>query len=300
MNRLSGHRPLIVEDNPAALAAQVEIVQSLGHEPRTATHVAEALVAIAEEDFCYLLVDQELPWRLGAQALVSGGARIMEAYRKRDDRRAGAEGRHVTQIIVVSGYSREYRFVVKMFEQGADDFVAKPVGEHAEELIEVINRALKRSGRREHAGCAGMGVARAAVGVGVGVGVGGGVVVGVELCLDGGIVAGRTTFHVNGVRRSLQDAKFVVLLRLVAVHERAAGTWTSRVAMGIVQRDMTTRVREAFEGVLPEGFELVESDRRGNFRLNPAVVGRVEWGALEGHPDPGVGKVVAEWRRRKG
>ena len=120
----------------------------------------------------------------------------------------------------------------------------------------------------------------------------------VELILDGGVVPGRTTFLVNGVKRSLPDSKFVVLLRLVAAHEREAGAWTSRALLGITQRDTTTRVREAFEGVVPEGFDVIEGDKRGNFRLDPRVVGRVEWGKLEGHPDPGVGKVVGEWRRR--
>ncbi len=61
-------------------------------------------------------------------------------------------------------------------------------------------------------------------------------------------------------------------------------------------RDATTRVREAFTVALPEGLELVQADRQWNFRLNPAVAGRLEWEGLEAHPDAAVQRVVAEWR----
>ncbi|HEY2509527.1 MAG TPA: response regulator, partial [Polyangiaceae bacterium] len=66
--RADAHRVLIVEDHPDALAALVEIVEALGHEARVATTVEEALKAIEEEEFCYLIVDQELPLRAGAKA----------------------------------------------------------------------------------------------------------------------------------------------------------------------------------------------------------------------------------------
>ena len=97
------------------------------------------------------------------------------------------------------------------------------------------------------------------MGVGVGGGEGGGEGAGrVELILDGETAPGRTTFLVNGERRSLPDSKFVVLLRLVAAHERAAGGWTSRALLKIVQRDTTTRIREGSKGRCRRGFELVE------------------------------------------
>ena len=118
------------------------------------------------------------------------------------------------------------------------------------------------------------------------------------IVIDGRKVGARSIVVVNGEERSLQDAKFVVLLRLVVVREKSAEGWASREELGLESgnRDATSRIREIFEGLVPEGFNPVEGDGRGQFRLNPGiVVERVEWGALRGHPSAGV-KRVAERR----
>lgn len=58
-------------------------------------------------------------------------------------------------------------------------------------------------------------------------------------------------------------------------------------------RWVASRIRDAFKGAVPEGFEIVEGDRNGRFRLNPAVViERVEWGELAKHPEGAVGKIA--------
>jgi hypothetical protein len=54
-------------------------------------------------------------------------------------------------------------------------------------------------------------------------------------------------------------------------------------------------VRQAFVGLVPEGFQVIEGDRRGQFRLHPdVVVERVDWEALSRHPDAAVKKLAVE------
>jgi hypothetical protein len=122
----------------------------------------------------------------------------------------------------------------------------------------------------------------------------------VKLVIDGKMVGARTVVEVNGQERAMQDGKFVVLLRMVVAREKSAQGWASRDELGLESgnRDATTRIRAVFEGLVPDGFNPVEGDGRGQFRLNLGiVVERVEWGALRGHPSAGV-KRVAERRGR--
>jgi hypothetical protein len=52
-------------------------------------------------------------------------------------------------------------------------------------------------------------------------------------------------------------------------------------------RAATTLIREPFERLVPDGFVVLEGDRRGNFRLTPAiVVTHMNCEALARHPDP--------------
>ncbi len=121
----------------------------------------------------------------------------------------------------------------------------------------------------------------------------------VKLVIDGRKVSARTVVEINGEERSMQDSKFVVLLRLVVAREKSRLGWGSREELGLVgKRNVTTAVREVFEGALPEGVNAVEGDGRGEFRLNLGIeVVRVTWGALREHPSVEVRK-VAERRGR--
>jgi hypothetical protein len=114
-----------------------------------------------------------------------------------------------------------------------------------------------------------------------------------RLVVDGVAAKKRSGVLVNGERRSLQDGKLVILLRLAIAHDRAPGTWSDRNA--------TIQLREVFAGLVPEGLEAIEGDGRGNVRLNPAVVvERIEIDALAEHADPAVKRVATEEKRRRG
>jgi CheY-like chemotaxis protein len=304
---------LIVEDNPTEARIMAASVRSRGDTPYVAGTVEEALAALDARQYCYCLVDQQLPTDADDMTpMLGGGECVMGAIRERDGR-LNARKCHVTPILVVTGYTAREDFVVKMFELGCDAFLSKPLGEKVEVLLDRVREMTRRAGRGEHAACAelnrGAGPWRvpgegavAATGIAA---VAPAPAVApsradVKLVIDGRKVGARTVVEVNGQERSMQDAKFVVLLRLVAAREKSAEGWASRDELGLESgnRDATTRIREVFEGLVPEGVNPVEGDGRGEFRLNLGIaVERVEWEALKGHPSLAV-KKVAERRTR--
>jgi hypothetical protein len=113
--------------------------------------------------------------------------------------------------------------------------------------------------------------------------------------------SGRTQIRVNDTAREMQDSRFLALLRFVVARSRDLEAWSSREALGIAtSRNVTTYIREAFDGLVPEDFEVIEGDRRGNVRLNPQIVVEpVLWDALAQHPDPGVARVAMEQQKRR-
>jgi DNA-binding response OmpR family regulator len=284
-----GHRALVVEDAADARAILQEVVRSRGDIPVCVGTVEEAIALLHTERFCYVLLDQQLPSVAGAEPMLGGGEHILVAARKLEHRR-NAEGWHVMPILIVTGYSSDPDFVSKMYDLGCDGFIAKPLTPNIEKLLDRIRACLGRAERSEHDRCGSISPSvHATVDTAR-----------VTLAMDGTPAGGRTAVTICGVPRELRDRTFVVLLHLVAVHKRAAGLWEARDALGFGRsRNAPSRVREAFDGLVPEDFEVIEGDRRGQFRLNPAIVVEpVAWDALLSHPDVEVRKIAAEMRKK--
>jgi DNA-binding response OmpR family regulator len=288
---------LVVEDDAATRASLGEILAARGDDPRLVGTVEEAVAALDEVTFCYLLVDQQLPRDARSPALIGGGERVMAHARKKDRRRNEADF-HVLPIVVLTGYSSDSDFVSKTHELGGDTFMNKPVTEdRIETLLDKIRVCLERARRLDHEACAGLALRpapaegaaeeRAAESV--------------HVALDAARYEGRMGLLVNGQRRELQDGKYLVLLRLAAVHARAPGRYVDKTALGIARSPETpSRIRQAFAGLVPAGFDVLEGDKKGSFRLNPAVVlAPIDWAALEEHPHDGVRKLAKEERRRR-
>jgi hypothetical protein len=213
----------------------------------------------------------------------------MSALRAKDNRRHTHF--HVTPIIVVSGFSADPEFVSRMYDAGADAFFAKPIlSGNVGRLREKIRVALERAKRVPHDLCATYAPPASASSTSSAPRPA------LTLDLDGFTRGGRTSFLANGERRELQDAKFSIVVRFVAAHLASPGAMTPKASLGLARsRDATTRVRQAFVGLVPEGFQVIEGDRRGQFRLHPdVVVERVDWEALSRHPDAAVKKLAVE------
>ena len=293
------HVALIVEDEPPIAAALVEIAASRAHGARRASTLEDVRAAAAEGGYCYVLLDMQIPTAPGGRPLVSAGETALALLRKGEPRR-NARGRHLLPILVVTGYSSDPDFIWRIYDAEADGFVTKPFGDRVEVVLSKIREALASAGREEHAACTApvddaaasdeprAAAARAPAPV--------------VLVIDGEKQGRRTGFLVNGKRRELQDGRFAVLLRLIAVHLRNPGAWSSRQELGIARSpEVPSRIRKELEGAVPERFDVIVSDRGGSCRLNPEVlVERVAWDALAAHPDPKVQRIAREHAARAG
>jgi CheY-like chemotaxis protein len=317
---MDGHRPLVVEDDPAAAEIVCRILRARGDAPIVASNVESALAILETERPCYFVLDQGLPQNADDDKPdVLGGHAVTTAARASDTRHTGRG--FVTPILVLTAQPRKLEFVTGLFKDGIAAYVEKDVVDRVPAFNREITEMLARAGRQDHAQCAALAVGAALAhpppngGAGRATGEGGtdskGECAGAEAArgpivveLDGGPGGGlrRTGFLVNGARTDLQDAMFARLVRLVAAHEDAPEAYSPRHAIGILEsRDATTAIRKAFKGLVPAGFEVLERDGYGGFRLNPQMrIDRVAWEKLEKHGDPGIAKVAIERRKRKG
>ena len=117
------NRVLLVDDEPAILAAMVPLLQSRGYQVASATSGHGALGAIERQTPDLVVLDLGLPDLDGTEVC----RRIRE--------------RHATPIIVLSARHGE-RDKVTALDAGADDYVTKPFG--AEELLARVRAALRR------------------------------------------------------------------------------------------------------------------------------------------------------------
>jgi CheY-like chemotaxis protein len=287
MSRSPGHRVLVVEDNALEREDVCALFESLGESARAVATVEQALAALEEEEFCLVVCDQALPLREGMGDFVTGGERIVRTARAMDRRRT-EDGADVTPILAFTSYSEKSSFVTGLFEAGITTFVPKPLASNMTYFLEKYRGVLARAGRSDHGKCAAL--ARRGIAPD-----------GARIAIDGRTTTqGRTAIEINGTERDMQDSKFAIVLRAIVAREQTKDGWSSADALGIgANRAATTHVREPFKGLVPAGFNVLQGDRHGSFRLNPLVfVVNVDWGALEKHPDPAVHRIVVERRKR--
>jgi DNA-binding response OmpR family regulator len=302
------HVALIVEDDPQIADILEELVTSLGHDCRRATTLEEVRAAVATGGYCYVLLDMQIPADARSRASVGCGETALRLLRRAAPARSTHDG-HVLPILVVTSYSREPDFVTKTIKEGADDFIPKPFGERIDRVLDKIRDALARADREEHAACTANTLvgpfppttaplttpvtpvsaerpASAETSAAT-----------VRLAIDGTYRAQRNDVIVNGVRGSVTDAQFLVLLNAIGVHLRAPGEWESAAKLGMARSNWApSRIVSELKDLLPKGFRVIEANKPHNFRLNPAIViERVDWGALAKHPLPAVRKIAAEW-----
>jgi hypothetical protein len=201
----------------------------------------------------------------------------------------------VSPIIAVTSHSEGSPFLTSLFEIGISTFVGKPIVANQRYFLEKVQGAFARAGRDDHGKCAAL-LRRPAAGAWGAV-----AAEPVLLAIDGKVTTqGRSVLEVNGEARTLQDSKFVVLLRAVLAREGSLEGWSSGDALGLgTSRSTASAVGAAFAGHMPPRKAVLERDRRGNHRLNPLiVVARIAWDALAEHPDVRVRKLAIERRKR--
>ena len=149
-----GHAVLVVEDDPGQAGIIAAAVRSRGDTPYVVGTVEEALAALEARQYCYCLVDQQLPTDADDMTpMLGGGECVMGAVREKDGR-LNARKCHVTPILVVTGYSADEDFVSTMYGLGCDAFLSKPLAPKVEVLLDRVREITRRAGRGEHGACA--------------------------------------------------------------------------------------------------------------------------------------------------
>jgi CheY-like chemotaxis protein len=286
-----GHAVLIVEDDEVVRDKLAAFVRSRGERPFLATCVRRALEMLATLHPCYVLADHQLPMEDGDDPFEESGEYLLREARKLDMRVVPGTLFCVLQIIVVTALPPETKFVTRMLHLGASHFLSKPLGrEQLRELSVMIDECLERSRRVHHSACA----AHAR----------GGpspepepkLTAAPRIRIDGARARTRVVIFVDGHRRTIQESAMVPLLRAIVVHERSPGMYSPKEYLRISPSgSATTRIREPFKGLVPEGFEVLEGSGGGAFRLNPAlVVEHVDWVALAQHTNLQIKKIAKE------
>jgi DNA-binding response OmpR family regulator len=296
MKKEEGHAVVLDEDDPETAGLLTEIVRSRGDRPFVASTVADAIALLEKIDPCYVLADQELPADATSRPLIGGGERVVAHARRQDTRRID-ETWHVRPILVVTGWASDPDFVSKMYDLGASAFQMKPLGrEGMESLLKKIQTCLERAQRVHHDACARFARPR----VSASTAPASRSLAGPRVRIDGEKERTRMIVVVDGQRRTMQESAFVSLLRAIVARERWPDAWSTRASLYIGgSRNATTRIREPFKGLVPDGFDVLESDHLGRFRLSPAVViEKVDWAAMVEHPNVQIRKIAREQKDR--
>jgi len=103
---------LIVDDKPENLLAMKQTLEEVEVEIITASSGREALITTLDHEFALIILDVQMP--------------EMDGYELAELIRGQKETRKVPIIFMSAVYSAEYS-VMKGFETGAVDFLAKPV-----------------------------------------------------------------------------------------------------------------------------------------------------------------------------
>jgi len=293
------HTVLLVEDEPQMASELGELLESLGHEHIHAATKEDAvrLMDEREGEFCYVLLDLQIKANADSiKAHVEAGQSLLELIRERYPRR-NEEGKHRLQILVMSGHAKEHYYVVKALQDGADDFIIKPVGESKPPFKDKIQDALRRSGREKHEPCAAItGEARAAAG---GAGAQDVAAEGTaRLTITGGQEGKRIEVKVGDKPVLLTNASFLMLMTLLAGRLRTPEGWVHKNDLGAKAEQGwkgISRLKEELAPHLPPKAAIIDNDKSGSYRLHAGLeIAGIDTARLESIGDARIEKLAAE------
>ncbi|HVE86306.1 MAG TPA: response regulator [Myxococcales bacterium] len=290
------HTALLVEDEPQMAAELGELLESLGHAHIHAGNKEDAERLVEEGEFCYVLLDLQIKANADSiKAHVEAGQSLLELIRERYPRR-NDEGKHRLQILVMSGHAKEHYYVVKALQEGADDFIIKPVGESKPPFKDKIQDALRRSGRDNHERCAAlMREARAIQGPAAEAAPATGPV---RLAITGLQEGKRMEVKVGDKAVLLTNASFLMLMSLVAGRLSKAEGWVHKNDLGAKAEQGwkgISRLKEELAPHLPPKAAIIENDKSGSYRLHAGIeITGVDVARLESAGDARIEKLAAE------
>jgi DNA-binding response OmpR family regulator len=134
-------RALIVEDNPRIMETVVDVVESLGHEPVTATCQEDARQLINGHPYAYALLDLEIPVKQGRNfPRIENGINLLREL-------VSHYGKQ-TPVLVMTAHGNDGPHQgVDCMKMGAVDYIPKPFPTTGQTLDKAILSALVNSGQ---------------------------------------------------------------------------------------------------------------------------------------------------------
>lgn len=134
-------RALIVEDNPRIMETVVDVVESLGHEPVTATCQEDARQLINGHPYAYALLDLEIPVKQGRNfPRIENGINLLREL-------VSHYGKQ-TPVLVMTAHGNDGPHQgVDCMKMGAVDYIPKPFPVTGQTLDKAILSALANSGQ---------------------------------------------------------------------------------------------------------------------------------------------------------
>ena len=147
------HLGLLVEDNDLHAGLIEAELESLGIDCKRARSKLEAEELLEKHRFCFVLLDREIPLRVGGVASVNMGDALIpfikESFPGEND-----GGERCLPIVVTSLHAKERDQAFALRRMGAEDVVIdKPPKDNVPSFPEKIREVLRRSGRETHGLC---------------------------------------------------------------------------------------------------------------------------------------------------
>ena len=282
------HMALIVEDDLKMAEAVGDLLKSLGHGHIHAATQEEGLELMEQGGFCFALLDLQI--KVDAEAIhawVEAGHTLLRRIRAFYPGR-NQDDQHYLQILAMSGHAKERHDVIQVLQNGADDFIVKPLGENNPPLYAKIQECLRKSGRDSHKGCAVL-TELARLGSHQ-----------QELEGLGTVGPNRTCLSIPGKQQGkltevwiddkavfLTNASFLLLLKMIALRVGQGESWAHKSDLdptaGEGWKGMS-RLKGELRSYLPAKMDIYENDKKGGYRLNPVIaLGNLDHDRLAGH-----------------
>ncbi len=294
------HRVLIVEDDRAIASEVMEILDSLGHAYEHTETLVGALEHLDSKEFCVVLLDLQIKAKDKSIPNVASGQTCLVEIRKRNPgRKPGVDDAHYLQVLIMSSHARDHESVVWALQHRGDDFILKPFSDGDTSPQEKIRRALHRSERDNHVGCAE--INRKARGLQTAVATAAAAPVaaatGAALSLGGRPMRKRTAVMLGGEQAPLSAPCFILALQLIAARLRGGALSPEALGTKTSPRKLLERLNAELVEHLPAGATFAVADEDDQLRLSPALtLGAVDCACIDKHENRKIRKLAAEIR----
>jgi len=254
---MNQHVGLIVEDDPAMAEDLAEVLRSLDCEFVAVDNKRDALAALHNSPFCFILLDLHI--KLDSESIrghSEHGRSLLREMRAMYSDHTG--GGYSLPILVVSGHAREVDTAVDVMRDGADHVIQKPIKGSA--VSDAVKGCLERSGRASHELCAQVLARQADTSQGL------------VISIPGTRIGRRTRVMIGTRSADLPNRSLRVLLHLVVaklsgkpVHKTELGARDDQGFKGI------SELRDDLKPALPGGTNIIANLYHGFYQLTDQV-----------------------------